>query len=118
MLLTIVAVMTIPPYLFSAMYLIKITKNKDSHDFDGNKKHSRNKALIIGILAFIYILFMAYSAQIKYTLISFIFYALGIPLYMIARKQNGKKIFSKGEAIFAVVIVLVALYGIYSLVMS
>ncbi|SFU51191.1 arginine:ornithine antiporter / lysine permease [Clostridium sp. DSM 8431] len=118
MLLTIVAVMTIPPYLFSAMYLIKISKNKDSHDFDGNKKHSRNKALIIGILAFIYILFMAYSAQIKYTLISFIFYALGIPLYMIARKQNDKKIFSKGEAIFAVVIVLVALYGIYSLVMS
>ena len=116
MLLTIVGVMTIPPYLFSAMYLIKISKDKNSSDFSGNTKHSRNAALTIGILSFIYIIFMAYSAQIKYTLISFIFYAIGLPLYMIARKQNGKKVFTKGEAIFAVVILLVALFGIYFLI--
>lgn len=116
MLLTIVGVMTIPPYLFSAMYLIKISRKKDSVDFSVNKKHSRKNALIIGILSFAYIIFMAYSAQIKYTFISFIFYALGIPLYIIARKQHGKKIFSKGEAIFAIIIVLVALYGVYSLI--
>lgn len=118
MLLTIVGVMTVPPYLFSSMYLIKISKDKNSADFAGNTKHTRNSALAIGILSFIYILFMGYSAEIKYTLISFIFYAVGIPVYMIARKQNGKKLFSKGEAIFACVIVLVALFGIYSLVMG
>ncbi|WP_278683964.1 histidine-histamine antiporter [Paraclostridium bifermentans] len=116
MLLTIVGVMTIPPYLFSAMYLIKISKNKDSSDFSVNTKHSRKSALTIGVLAFLYIIFMAYSAQIKYTFISFIFYALGIPLYIIARKQHGKKVFSKGEIIFAVIIVLVAIYGVYALI--
>lgn len=116
MLLTIVGVMTIPPYLFSAMYLIKISKNKDSNDFAVNTKHSRKSALAIGILAFLYIIFMAYSAQIKYTFISFIFYAIGIPLYILARKQHGKKIFSKGEIIFAVIIVLVAIYGIFALI--
>lgn len=116
MLLTIVGVMTIPPYLFSAMYLIKISKNKDSNDFAVNTKHSRKSALAIGILAFLYIIFMAYSAQIKYTFISFIFYAIGIPIYILARKQHGKKIFSKGEIIFAVIIVLVAIYGIYALI--
>lgn len=116
MLLTIVGVMTIPPYLFSAMYLIKISKNKDSNDFAVNTKHSRKSALVIGILAFLYIIFMAYSAQIKYTFISFIFYAIGIPLYILARKQHGKKIFSKGEIIFAVIIVLVAIYGIFALI--
>lgn len=116
MLLTIVGVMTIPPYLFSAMYLIKISKNKDSNDFAVNTKHSRKSALAIGILAFLYIIFMAYSAQIKYTFISFIFYAIGIPIYILARKQHGKKIFSKGEIIFAVIIVLVAIYGIFALI--
>ena len=118
MLLTIVGVMTVPPYLFSAMYLIKISMNKDSKDFAENKKHSRNSALLIGVLSLIYILFMGYSAELKDTLISFIFYAVGIPVYMIARKQNGKKPFSKGEAIFACAIVIVALIGIYSLVMG
>ena len=72
--------------------------------------------MAIGVLAFLYILFMAYSANIKYTLISFIFYAVGIPLYMWARHQHGKKIFTKGELIFAIVIVLVAISGIYALI--
>lgn len=115
MLLTIVGVMTIPPYLFSAMYLIKIS-SPSMTDFDSQTKHSKNSGMIIGILALAYILFMGYSANIKYTLISFIFYAVGIPVYMYARKQNKRQMFTKGESIFAIVIVLVALYGVYALI--
>lgn len=115
MLLTIVGVMTIPPYLLSAMYLIKISRPSMT-DFDSQTKHTKNTGMAIGILALLYIVFMAYSAEIKYTLISFIFYAIGIPVYMYARKQNNKRLFSKGELIFAIVIVLVALYGIFDLV--
>lgn len=115
MLLTIVGVMTIPPYLFSAMYLIKISL-PSSNEFPTNTKHRQWAGLTMGILAFAYIIFMAFSANIKYTLVSFIFYAVGIPLYMWARHQHGKQIFTKGELIFAIVIVLVAIYGIYDLV--
>lgn len=114
MLLTIVGVMTIPPYLFSAMYLIKISRPSMT-DFDSQTKHRKQNGMIIGLLAFAYIIFMAYSAEIKYTLISFIFYAAGIPLYMWARKQHNKKTFTKGELIFAIIVVLVAIYGIYVL---
>jgi arginine:ornithine antiporter/lysine permease len=115
MLLTIVGVMTVPPYLLSSMYLIKISR-KENGDFPTNTKHHRGAGMAIGILAFLYIIFMAYSANIKYTLISFIFYAVGIPLYMWARHQHGKKIFTKGELIFAIVILVVAIYGVYDLV--
>ena len=115
MLLTIVGVMTIPPYLFSAMYLIKISL-PNSNEFPTDTKHRQWAGLTMGILAFAYIIFMAFSANIKYTLISFIFYAAGIPLYMWARHQHGKQIFTKGETIFAIVIVLVAIYGIYDLI--
>lgn len=115
MLLTIVGSMTIPPYLFSAMYLIKISR-ASMPDFDGQDKHSRASGMLMGILAFAYIVFMALSSPIKYTLISFIFYAIGIPVYMWARKQHNKQVFTKGEAIFAIVIVLIAIYGVYALI--
>lgn len=114
MLLTIVGVMTIPPYLFSAMYLIKISL-PSATDFDSQTKHRKQSGMIIGILALLYILFMGYSANIKYTLISFIFYAVGVPVYMWARHQHGKKLFTKGEVIFAIVVVLVGIYGVFSL---
>ena len=115
MLLTIVGVMTVPPYLLSSMYLIKISR-KDANEFPTDTKHRRWAGMTIGILAFLYIIFMAYSANIKYTLISFIFYALGIPLYVWARKQHGKTVFTKGEWIFAIIIIAVAIYGVYDLI--
>lgn len=117
MLLTIVGVMTIPPYLFSAMYLIKISRPSMS-DFDNQSKHQKRNGMIIGILALLYIIFMAYSAEIKYTLISFIFYAIGIPLYMYARHQHGKKPFTKSESLFAICIVIIAIYGVFALLQS
>lgn len=115
MLLTIVGVMTIPPYLFSAMYLIKISR-PSATDFDWQTKHKKANGMAMGLLSFVYIIFMAFSAGIKYTLISFIFYAVGIPIYMWARHQHGKKIFTKGELIFAIIVVLVGIYGVYDLI--
>ena len=61
---------------------------------------------------------MGISAGIRYTAIAFIAYALGIPFYIWARKQYKKVMFTKGEAVFAVIIVAVAIYGVYALIAS
>ncbi|HAT54389.1 MAG TPA: arginine:agmatine antiporter [Lactobacillus sp.] len=114
MLLTVVGTMTVPPYLISEMYLIKISRKKG--EFAEGTKHTPRKALIIASLAFIYTLVMAIAAGPRYIAIAFIVYALGIPIYVIARKQHNKKIFTKGETVFAVIIVLVAIYGVYALI--
>ncbi|MGV0167445.1 histidine-histamine antiporter [Furfurilactobacillus sp. WILCCON 0119] len=114
MLLTVVGTMTVPPYLISEMYLIKISRKKG--EFAEGSKHSQWKALIIALLAFAYTLIMAAAAGPRYIAIAFIVYALGIPIYMIARKQHNKVTFTKRELIFAVIIVLVAVYGVYALI--
>lgn len=113
MLLTVVGTMTVPPYLISEMYLIKISR-KDG-EFAKGAKHSPRKAMIIAVLALAYTLIMGVSAGIKYTAIAFIAYAIGIPFYIWARKQYNKPMFTKGEAVFAIIIVAVAVYGIYAL---
>lgn len=59
----------------------------------------------------------SFIGNIKYTLISFIFYAVGIPLYMWARHQHGKKHIYQGRIDFCNCNCgLVAIYGIYALI--
>ena len=72
--------------------------------------------MTIAVLALAYTLIMGVSAGIKYTAIAFIAYAIGIPFYIWARKQYNKPMFTKGEAIFAIIIVAVAVYGVYALI--
>ncbi|GEK27834.1 histidine-histamine antiporter [Furfurilactobacillus siliginis] len=114
MLLTVVGTMTVPPYLISELYLIKISRKEG--EFAEGSKHSRGKALTIALLAFAYTLIMGFAAGPRYIAIAFIVYALGIPLYMVARKQHNKVTFTKRELVFAVIIVLVAIYGVYALI--
>lgn len=72
MLLTVVGTMTVPPYLISEMYLIKISRKKG--EFAEGTKHTPRKALIIASLAFIYTLVMAIAAGPRYIAIAFIVY--------------------------------------------
>lgn len=113
-LLTITGTMTVAPYMISAMYLIKISK--DDRLYPDNTKHKRQAALTIGILSFIYTVIMGIAAGWNYIAISFIVYALGIPLYVYAQHEQGnKKIFNKGEWLFVAIIILVAIFGLYLL---
>ena len=115
MLLTITGTMTVAPYMVSAMYLIKIGAKEDL--FPTNTKHKRINGLIIGILAFLYTVIMGLAAGVRYIAISFIIYAIGIPVYIWARKeQHEKHIFKIGELIFAIIIVVVAIAGLYVLI--
>ena len=46
-----------------------------------------------------------------------IFMALGIPVYIWARRQNskGEQVFTKHELILAVVLIIIALFAIYAM---
>lgn len=115
MLLTITGTMTVAPYMISAMYLIKIAMHKES--FPQNTKHKRTNSLIIGILAFLYTVIMGFAAGIKYIAISFIVYAIGIPVYIWARKeQKVNKLFNKFEMIFVTIILIIAIIGLFILI--
>lgn len=119
LLLTITGTMTVAPYMVSAMYLIKIARNKEVFP-NGETKHRQWAGLAIGILAFIYTVIMGYAAGIQYITISFIVYAIGIPIYAWARlEQHDKKVFHNwGEWLFMVVIICVAIAGVVVLTLN
>ncbi|MCF6514613.1 amino acid permease [Lactobacillus sp. S2-2] len=115
---TIVATMTVPPYLISMLYLAKISRKDETFNPNNNPTTiTRKKARVISTLAVIGALFIGYAAGIKYLTIAFAIYAVGIPVFMYARKQYqpDQPIFTKNEKIFAVIIVLLAVVGLFLL---
>lgn len=67
---------------------------------------------------YLLVLYIGISAGIKYTVISFIIYAIGIPFYIYARRQFAphEKVFTKTEIGFAIAIIVVAVAGVIILV--
>ncbi|MBS9335282.1 amino acid permease [Fructobacillus sp. M1-13] len=111
--LTIVGTMTVPPYLIAMLYLFKISLNDKEFNPTGAKiTFGRTKPLIYSGLAILGTLYMGYSAGITYTALSFVIYALGIPVYIWARthKQDMTigQVFGKYEKIFVACILIVA----------
>lgn len=106
--ISIAGVMIIPPYVLSAGYLWEAAEKSEILK---DKYKKRMKALGIGIGASIFGGWLLYSSGISYLLMSTIFYAVGIPFYYAAHKDDlkaGKHIFTKWERILAVFFVISA----------
>ncbi len=110
--LSITGVMVLPPYLASTAYLWKISKNKTLFSQNKNIGTSLTKALISGVLGSIFAVWLIYAAGLEYLLMSVIFLALGIPVFVWARRERGQVAFTKGEAIVAMCVSAVAVLAI------
>ncbi len=120
--LSITGVMVLPAYFMSCLYLWKICED---HDFP-SIGISRFWALITGILGTVYAVWLIYAAGINYLLMAIVFIAIGVPVYMWARAEQGAKFLSDGKngrpepffsdaekalCVFIVVTALVAIYA-------
>ncbi len=114
MMLSITAVMVLPAYLTSTAYLWKICEDGE---YPSDTPTKRSAALITSVFGSIYALWLIYAAGLNYLLMAAILIALGIPVYVWARKQhqNGQPVFKKAETGLAVIIVGLALFAIYAL---
>ena len=112
--LSITGVMVLPAYLSSCAYLWKMCED---HKYPVNTYIKRSSALLSGIIGSIYAMWLIYAAGLEYLLMAVIFMAVGIPVYIWARKQNNpqSKVFSKRECLLASVFVLVAICAIYAM---
>ncbi len=86
--LNITAVMILPPYLFSTLYLLKLSSKKH---YPKEYKISRVKLGLTGIFGALYSLWLIYAANVKYLLMAVIFFSIGIPVYIMATKKNKRK---------------------------
>ena len=110
--LSITSVMVLPAYIASAMYLWKLCED---HEYPTNFYIRRSVALFSAILGSIYSLWLIYAAGLNYLLMALIFMALGIPVFVWARRQSSpnQPLFSAGERFVAGVLVVAAVMAVY-----
>ncbi len=112
MMLSITAVLALPAYCISTLFLWKICEDGE---YPGKATTGRAAALICGILGTIYGLWLIYAAGLHYLLLATVLVAIGIPVYIWSRKQNAdhKPMFQTFEKVILVLLVLAALSALY-----
>ena len=110
--LSITGVMVLPAYFMSCAYLWKLCEDGEYY----SQTIRRSTALITAILGALYAIWLIYAAGLKYLLLAMIIIALGIPVYIRARKDNqpDKPAFSKHECWLATLFILLSLWAIYA----
>lgn len=113
--LSITAVMVLPAYLTSTAYLWKICEDGE---YPTGTPTKRSAALITSVFGSVYALWLIYAAGLSYLLMAVVFIALGIPVYMWARKENasGRPIFNRVEKCLVWIFILLAIFAIYAFV--
>lgn len=112
LMLNLTSVMSLIPYLFVASYGVQLSKSGETYE---TQAVNRTRDLIVASIAVLYTLFMIFASGTKFLLLSAILYAPGTALYIWARTERHKKIFTPIEwAIFAVA-VAGAIMGIIAL---
>lgn len=117
--LSITGVMILPPYLASTAYLWK----RCVEDSEGRNPFFRGLfPLFCGMAGSFFVLWMIFSAGLKYLLMAFVFQAAGLLVYWQACRekredelQNGREItpfLTRRERLFAFLIILVAVFAV------
>ncbi|PID37654.1 MAG: arginine-ornithine antiporter [Pseudomonadales bacterium] len=98
--------MILIPYLFSAVYALKLVVTGETYESQASQKA---KDMFIGFIAMLYSLWLLYAAGIQYVLLSALLYAPGAIVYMIARRETGKLVFTNLEKVYFVIAVIGAI---------
>jgi arginine:ornithine antiporter/lysine permease len=100
------------PFLLAAAYALKLTLTRDGYA-DAGRELRRD--LTIAVLATIYTAFLIYAAGLKFVLVSFIVYAPATLLFVMARREQGRQLFSPRETAVLAVSVVGAVAGVVAL---
>lgn len=84
--LNITSMMILPCYLFCGMFLWKASLHPALLNNPSRKK--RLRFLLTGIFCTIYCVWMLYSAGLFMLMLSSVFYIIGVPIYIKARREN------------------------------
>ncbi|WP_306320242.1 MULTISPECIES: basic amino acid/polyamine antiporter [unclassified Streptomyces] len=112
--LDLTSALSLIPYLLAAAFAVKIGMRSDPLTA-GSGGRTSNRELTIAWLAVIYTAFLLYAAGLKFVLVSLIFYAPATILFVMARREQGRRIFSPRELVILAVSVIGAVVGIVAL---
>ena len=104
--------MILVPYFWSAAYALMLAIRGETY---GPGDGSRNKDLVIALIAVIYAAWLVYAGGIKYLLLSAVLYAPGAIFFAMAKREQGKPVFTTIEWLILAGVLIFGAYGVYAL---
>jgi arginine:ornithine antiporter / lysine permease len=104
--LNMTSALTLIPFLLAAGYALRLAFQPGGGA----------REVVIAGLATLYTAFLLFAAGPKYMLVSFIIYAPGSVLFVMARREQGRRVFSPSELVILAVSVIGAVIGVIALV--
>ncbi|MFF3641550.1 basic amino acid/polyamine antiporter [Streptomyces sp. NPDC002564] len=100
------------PYLLAAGFAVKIALRPDGRTEGGRATRGE---LAVGAVAVLYTTFLLFAAGLKFVLVSFVLYAPATILFVMARREQGRRLFSPRELVILAVSVIGAVVGVIAL---
>jgi arginine:ornithine antiporter/lysine permease len=110
--LDLTSALTLIPFLLAAGYALKLAVTGETYT-EAPRGHRRE--LLVGALATVYTAFLLVAAGPKFVLVSFIIYAPASILFVMSRREQGRRLFSAGELVILAVSVIGAVIGVIAL---
>ncbi|MFP3712174.1 basic amino acid/polyamine antiporter [Puerhibacterium sp. TATVAM-FAB25] len=111
--LDLTAVTSLVPYLLAAAYAIKLRLSRET--YAGAPASTLRGDLVIAALATVYTVFMLVAAGLDLLLVSFIVYAPAPALFVMTRREQGRRVFTPTELALFVAVVGAAVAGVVGL---
>ncbi|GGX59307.1 basic amino acid/polyamine antiporter [Streptomyces fructofermentans] len=103
--LDLTSALTLIPFLLAAAFAVKVARSGGAGRAD----------LPIALVATLYTAFLLYAAGPRFLLVSFIIYAPASVLFVMARREQGRRLFSPAELVILAVSVVGAVLGVVAL---
>lgn len=112
--LDLTSALSLIPFLLAAGFAVKIALGAGNEDAKVAGQSTR-KELVIALIATLYTAFLLYAAGLKFVLVSFILYAPATLLFIKARREQRRRLFSSREAVICAVSIAGAIVGVIAL---
>ncbi|MFD5726796.1 basic amino acid/polyamine antiporter [Streptomyces sp. NBC_00523] len=109
--LDMTSALTLIPFLLAAAFALKIALTTDPLA----QGRTTGRDLAVAVLATVYTAFLLYAAGLRFVLLSFIVYAPATILFVMARREQGRRPFSPRELLICAVSVAGAVMGVIAL---
>ncbi|MFE3517543.1 basic amino acid/polyamine antiporter [Streptomyces sp. NPDC059166] len=113
--LDLTSALSLIPFLLAAAFAMKIALRPRAQAVTG--RTTRREA-VVAVLATVYTAFLLYAAGLKFVLVSFILYAPATFLFIKARHEQNRRLFSPAEAVLCAVTVAGAVLGVLALALG
>jgi arginine:ornithine antiporter/lysine permease len=111
--LNMTSALSLIPFVLAAGYALKLVVTNETYS---ENPSGRTRDMCVAAIATFYTVFLLYAAGPKYMLLSFVIYAPGTVLFVMARREQGRGLFSSRELVILVVSVVGAIVGLVALV--